>query len=427
MKNNFSKIIVLSGIGFFVIAGCDYVNDDDYGFNTDTSDVELLINEIMSNGDVADWYEIYNPTNSEIDMSGFKTWDPGVAGDPWVFPPATTIPALGYVVVICNDAAMGLETNFKLSSGGESVSLADSSGALIDEVEFPGLAPNYGYARIPDGAAFQVSPTTTPGMANDGTVQNLAPVINAVSRTPLSPTPVDDVLVEATISDDNQLASATLYYAIDDGASLTLDMINGIAESYSATIPAQVEGSLLSYWIEATDDEGLISSDPVDNGSYSYTSTTENYSASLVVNEFMASNDACCSDEFDNFDDWIEIYNFGETDIDLGGMYITDDLADITVWQIPTTAPDSTTVVAGGFLVLWADKEPEQGILHVDLKLSGGGEQIGLFAADQFNNVVIDTLSYTEQFADTSYARITDGGAEWQFDITPTPGSTNAE
>ena len=144
----------------------------------------------------------------------------------------------------------------------------------------------------------------------------------------------------------------------------------------------------------------------------------------LYINEFLASNDTFCTDEFGGYDDWVEIYNAGSEAVDIGGMYITDDLTETTKWQIPTHSPDSTTIAPGGFLVLWCDKESEQGILHVELKLSGGGEQIGLYASD--GETAIDTLTYGEQTADISYGRLPDGSDTWQLFTTPTPGNSNS-
>ena len=46
----------------------------------------------------------------------------------------------------------------------------------------------------------------------------------------------------------------------------------------------------------------------------------------LVINEVMASNDITIADPQDEYDDWIEIYNYGDTAFDIGGMYLTDDL-----------------------------------------------------------------------------------------------------
>ncbi len=144
----------------------------------------------------------------------------------------------------------------------------------------------------------------------------------------------------------------------------------------------------------------------------------------VIVNEFMASNDFCCADEHGEYDDWIELFNAGVKAVDIGGMYITDDLAAPTTWQIPTTAPDTTTIEPGGFLVLWADKQSEQGVLHVEIKLSGKGEQIGLFASD--GATVVDTLTFGPQQSDTSYGRLFDGGNAWAFFSAPTPGESNS-
>ena len=142
----------------------------------------------------------------------------------------------------------------------------------------------------------------------------------------------------------------------------------------------------------------------------------------IVINEFLASNDVCCLDENGENDDFIEIYNYGTEPVDIGGMYITDDLADPTIWQIPTTASDSTTIQPGGFLLLWADKESEQGVLHVEIKLSGSGEQIGLFT---INGTVVDSLTFGEQTTDVSYGRIPDGSNTWEYFESPTPGVSN--
>ena len=46
----------------------------------------------------------------------------------------------------------------------------------------------------------------------------------------------------------------------------------------------------------------------------------------LSINEFLASNSTVSVPGNTNFPDWIEIYNSGETDVNLAGYSITDDL-----------------------------------------------------------------------------------------------------
>ncbi len=147
------------------------------------------------------------------------------------------------------------------------------------------------------------------------------------------------------------------------------------------------------------------------------------FGQSIYINEFMASNSNTILDEFGDSDDWVELYNADNSPVDIGGMYLTDDLDNPTKWQIPNTSPALTTIPAEGFILLWFDKEPEQGILHVDTKLSGSGESIGLFAADGLT--VIDSLSYGPQLADISFGREMDGGNSFNAFSTATPNATN--
>ena len=56
----------------------------------------------------------------------------------------------------------------------------------------------------------------------------------------------------------------------------------------------------------------------------------------LFINEFMADNDSTIQDpDGGGYPDWIELYNAGPNSIDLGGMYLTDDMNDPTKWMIP--------------------------------------------------------------------------------------------
>ncbi len=143
----------------------------------------------------------------------------------------------------------------------------------------------------------------------------------------------------------------------------------------------------------------------------------------LYINEFMADNDTYIADEYGDFDDWIEIYNGSGSAINIGGKYISDNLNIPHKYQIPNTDPVSTTIPPGEFILLWADKEPAQGVLHLDFKLSKEKEQIGLFMADGISS--IDTINFGQQIVDISYGRLTDGGQNWVFFLDATPGYSN--
>jgi len=144
----------------------------------------------------------------------------------------------------------------------------------------------------------------------------------------------------------------------------------------------------------------------------------------LVINEFMASNNSSVPDPQGQYDDWIEIYNFGTDAIDTGGMYLTDDLSDPIKWQIPTNNPAATTIEAGGFLLIWADTDTSDAGLHANFKLDAGGEQIGLFDSDGIT--LIDSIIFPDQNTDISFGRYPDAGDSWGFFEPPSPGAENS-
>jgi hypothetical protein len=145
----------------------------------------------------------------------------------------------------------------------------------------------------------------------------------------------------------------------------------------------------------------------------------------LYINEFMANNAACCPDKDGDrveFDDWIEVYNPGKTPIDIGGMYFSQNKGEPMGYQIPKTDSTITTIQPGGFLLLWADENTDQGLLHLKFKLNQAGEYIGLFHEDGRK---IDGLKFKKQNENTSYGRASDGGDDWKEFSVPTPGKSN--
>jgi hypothetical protein len=144
---------------------------------------------------------------------------------------------------------------------------------------------------------------------------------------------------------------------------------------------------------------------------------------SLVINEFMASNDSCIQDPQGQYDDWIEIHNYGADAIDVGGMYLTDNLSAPTKWRIPVNNPAATTIPSGGYLLIWADDDTTDTGLHANYKLDADGEEIGLFDSD--GAILIDSIIFDEQTSDVSYGRNPDASDNWQLFSSPSPGAEN--
>jgi len=144
---------------------------------------------------------------------------------------------------------------------------------------------------------------------------------------------------------------------------------------------------------------------------------------SLVINEIMAINNSTIQDEYDQYDDWIELYNAGDDTIDIGGFYISDNLNLLTKCKIPTNYPDSTKIAPRGFLIIWFDGQTDQGPLHTCCKLAGSGEDVVI--TDKDGKTIIDYYTYGSQTTDHSIGRSPDGSDNWIEYDKPTPGFSN--
>lgn len=145
--------------------------------------------------------------------------------------------------------------------------------------------------------------------------------------------------------------------------------------------------------------------------------TTWGQSPEILINEFLASNQATNRDpEFGEFSDWIELYNTAHGAMDLSGYYVTDNLDEPLKWRIP----DGTLIPGAGFLLLWADGRDTG--LYTSFKLNKGGEQLGLYTPE---GVPVDTLSFGAQQDDMSYGRLGNDANQWSFFSPPSPGTGN--
>jgi len=120
------------------------------------------------------------------------------------------------------------------------------------------------------------------------------------------------------------------------------------------------------------------------------------------------------------FPDWIEIYNGGNTSIDLSGMLLTEDLANP-----PWMFPNDTILASGDFLIVWGNRGTGPDMLHADFSPNAGGGTLTLMGVN--GTSVIDQVSFEKQIRDVSYGRVPDGGSTWSHMITSTPGEANVE
>lgn len=263
----------------------------------------------------------------------------------------------------------------------------------------------------------------TPG----GPIELYPVSISGTSHSPSAPSANDSVVVTAVIADDSGIAVAELY--VDTGSGFFALMMfddgnhhDGLAGDslFGAIVPPLPESTLALYYVYAEDSTGSSTNDPPNPPTTTYSYIVGYSSPKIYINEFLAGNFSCCTDDHDEYDDWIELYNAEDHDVYLTGMYLTDDLSDPAKFLI-----GDTVIPAGGFLVFWADDQTAQGSTHTNFELELSGEEIGLFDSDVHGNQPIDTLNYSEQETDISYGRLPDGSDNWTSFDTPTPSAAN--
>ncbi len=142
----------------------------------------------------------------------------------------------------------------------------------------------------------------------------------------------------------------------------------------------------------------------------------------VVISEVMAKNEGAWVDEVGETDDWIELHNRSEASVDLTGWRIGDDPADVhPIPPFETPQGIVRRLPPGGHVVLWADRDLEQGSTHLPFKVSSGGETLYLFAPGR---VSADTVELGESAPNDVWGRY---GETWRRCAYATPGRANGE
>jgi spore coat protein CotH len=403
-------------------------------FIVDYQPPALIISEFQANSRAGagepdasiDWVELYNPGPEAVDLGGRYLTDNLNKPRQFRIADGTVVPPYGFVLFYAdNSPEQGpLHTNFRLDRGGESVGLFDvdaDGNRPIDVYTFGPQPAGVSEGRCPDSDRTWVFfATPTPGTENRSCDDK--PFISKVSRHPAFPSPTQSITITAVIIDDSPALTTTLWYSAE-GRYLGIPLIATGGDVYAASVAAPPEGTVAAYYIQAENARGTSVTDPSLAPVETHFYTAGHRPPPLYINEFMADNATAFEDpdEAGEYPDWIELYNAGSAPIDLGGKHLTDDLANPTKYRIP----DGITVPGGGFILFFADGDPEQGPLHTNFQLSKSGEEIGLFDLDITGNRPIDTYTFGLQGVDLSERRYPDGEQTWVLGRRPTPGTAN--
>ncbi|MGI8604415.1 MAG: lamin tail domain-containing protein [Verrucomicrobiales bacterium] len=136
----------------------------------------LAANSILldpADGDSDDFFELFNPGDQPVDLSGWKVSDDPINPSLYAFPSGTSIPARGFLLIWADEEAAqnapggALHATFKLDDEGEILRLSAPDGREIDVVTFGQQEQDQSEGRYADGNAEIAALTLpTPGSAN---------------------------------------------------------------------------------------------------------------------------------------------------------------------------------------------------------------------------------------------------------------------
>ena len=151
----------------------------------------------------------------------------------------------------------------------------------------------------------------------------------------------------------------------------------------------------------------------------------------LVLNEILIDNQNNFQDDYGLQSAWIEIFNksFGSADLAACLLKVSSQPGDTVTYFIPKG--DILTVVKPRqHALFWADGQPKRGTFHTNFQLNPAtANWVGLFdSGKNLMDQIVVPAGVLE--ADQSYARVSDGSAEWEVkggsnDKYVTPSTNN--
>jgi len=137
----------------------------------------------------------------------------------------------------------------------------------------------------------------------------------------------------------------------------------------------------------------------------------------VIVNEVLARN-VNAFDHEETRPDIIELFNPGDTPVNLAGKGLTDDPAV----RYKFVFPSNTVLAARQYLIVFADNEKDTSGLHTGFGLNANGDAVYLYDSVANGGALLDSIAFGLQLDDLSIGRV--NGA-WALTY-PTPGAANA-
>ena len=162
---------------------------------------------------------------------------------------------------------------------------------------------------------------------------------------------------------------------------------NCVSGSMEYEMPASGNVKLTAVWEKAADDK-----------------LSDFAAAPIKINELSAGNDMLVNELFKK-DDWVELYNTTDVDLNVNGLYISDNADKPTKYQISAPTDKAAIIPAHGHLIVWCSKREAQSQIHANFKLGNDeGALVLISSSDEFvanNSAYFDANPQMKEFADT--------------------------
>ncbi len=397
----------------------------------------IVINEILAinnkitlgddYGKKPDWIELYHGGNEPLTVTGWSLQLINALKTlTYFFPEGATLEPGSHKVVVFSEQDRGpWHTGFRIPGEGGTLVLLDPEGQEADRVAFPPQQENVSYARYADGLpSFVANAIPTPGGPNtdNGPVE---PAVEFLGFDLNTLRPGVSIVARARASDDIGLMSLCLLYRrvdindpqvyravlFDDGMHDDEGRLDG---SFTGTLdgglPHEAE---IRFVLEGVDLSGKTVIVPGgggfdgDDGLNDAFSLALNPGLALQLSEVVADNRTGLQDESGGTPDYIEIRNTGAEPVSLDGISLArnrmPDPEDIF------TFPRGLTLHPGEHIVIYADNNLGQGLLHAPFRIDRSGDFFLLTApAAQGGVVYLDEIFTPSLSPDQALYRIGD-------------------
>lgn len=168
-------------------------------------------------------------------------------------------------------------------------------------------------------------------------------------------------------------------------------------------------------WLETGETNDTTIWNPISDSLYTAVFEAEPSYQPIRINELMASNNDYMYDNFEDDDDWVELFNPNTFSVNLSGCILQRGTSS---WVIPS----GTIINPNNYLIFWNDSQTYQGANHTNFNLPNSPNTIYLKTP---NNAFMDSLYYPSTTTNYSFGRYPNGSNSYSVFSYPTPLASN--